>query len=159
MSRSLVHKIAALLMVSFVAAIPTISAQETVYPEQVFGLGFTSGAVLSPGGTKALLAHGSVASLFDIESGATLVLFSGHCDRVQSVAFSPDGGRVLTGSDDDTAKLWNASTGRLIRTFSGHTVGVRAVTFSPDGSKVLTGSADRTAKLWDADGGADEVRV
>ncbi len=74
----------------------------------------------------------------------------GHTDLVSSVAFSPDGTKVLTGSRDKTAKLWDAGTGEPIRTFSGHTDYVESVAFSPDGTKVLTGSGDKTAKLWDA---------
>ena len=74
----------------------------------------------------------------------------GHSKDVTSVAFSPDGARVLTGSIDKTAKLWDAGTGKLLRTFTGHTSGVWSVAFSPDGGRVLTGSGDHTAKLWDA---------
>jgi len=72
---------------------------------------------------------------------------------VNSVAFSPDGTKVLTGSDDATAKLWDASDGTLLRTF-GDTAWVNSVAFSPDGTKVLTGSDDATAKLWDASNGS-----
>jgi len=76
--------------------------------------------------------------------------FTGHISPVRSVAFSPDGTRVLTGSDDQTAKLWDARTGICIRTFTGHTDYVLSVGYSPDGTRVLTGSWDKTAKLWDA---------
>src|SRR5262245_11812940 len=71
-----------------------------------------------------------------------------------SVAFSADGTRVLSGSDDDTIKLWDAATGALIRTFEGHSGWVSSVAFSADGARVLSGSRDKTIKLWDAATGA-----
>ncbi|MFN0173794.1 MAG: caspase family protein, partial [Saprospiraceae bacterium] len=70
---------------------------------------------------------------------------------VMSVAFSPDGKTVLTGSLDYTAKLWDLN-GREIQSFSGHAEEVESVAFSPDGKTVLTGSWDNTAKLWDLNG-------
>jgi len=76
--------------------------------------------------------------------------FTGHSDRVYSVAFSPDGTKVLTGSKDNTARLWDVVSGTKIRTFSGHGGDVMSVAYSPDGTKVLTGSQDYTARLWDA---------
>jgi len=75
---------------------------------------------------------------------------NGHTDGVISVAFSPDGKYVLTGSLDKTAKLWDLDKGVVVRTFVGHTGAVESVVFSPDGKYVLTGSSDKSAKLWDA---------
>ena len=90
-----------------------------------------------------------------LESGIETQGFSGHIDAVASVAFSPDGKYVLTGSNDHTARLWGSgygsqatNSGQVIRTFSGHTDFVTIVAFSPDGKYVLTGGADNTPRLW-----------
>jgi len=113
-------------------------------------------------------AGGGGAVLWSAETCEQVRILSTPGHYVFSVAFSPDGTKVLTGADwpDYTAKLWNASTGDVIRTFSGHTSGVSSVAFSPDGTKVLTGS-DETwngsyyeghAKLWNASTG-DVIRT
>jgi WD40 repeat protein/uncharacterized caspase-like protein len=72
-----------------------------------------------------------------------------HTLPVTSVAFSPNGKLVLSGSEDKTLKLWDASTGALVRSFEGHLDEVTSVAFSPDGTRVLSGSKDKTVKLWD----------
>jgi WD40 repeat protein len=74
-----------------------------------------------------------------------------HKGIVFSVAFSPDGKNLLTGSSDKTARLWDRQ-GNLVREFKRHTSCVTSVAFSPDGKTILTGSSDKTARLWDLQG-------
>ena len=77
---------------------------------------------------------------------------------VRSVAFSPDGGAVLTGSDDRTARLWDARTGEERRRFEGYGRAVQGVALSLDGGTVLTGGGDGTARLWDIKTGKEHRR-
>src|SRR5258706_134110 len=81
--------------------------------------------------------------------------FSGHTEAVFSVAYSPSGRYILTGSVDKTARLWDAATGKEVRQFTGHTGGVVSVAFSPDGSTILTGSLDSTARIWEVSSGKE----
>ncbi|MEI6044132.1 MAG: NB-ARC domain-containing protein [Chloroflexota bacterium] len=85
----------------------------------------------------------------------TLVrILSGHHEAIASVAFSPNGCLILTGSADRTARLWEATTGKPLISFIGHTDVVLSVVFSPNSNYVLTGSKDKTARLWDVTTGA-----
>ncbi len=65
------------------------------------------------------------------------------------MAFSADGGTILTGSRDGTARLWDAATGQPRGQPLRHEDVVTAVAFSPDGRTALTGSEDKTARLWE----------
>jgi len=77
----------------------------------------------------------------------------GHTNRVNSVAFSPDGRFLASGSDDNTIKLWDVGTGACLCTLTGHSDAVNAVAFSPDGKSLASGSRDDTIKLWDVETG------
>jgi WD40 repeat protein len=92
---------------------------------------------------------------------------------VRSVAFSPDGSTIVSGSDDRTIKVWDAGVSALThpRTLSpnltapvlataslelkaekqsAHSSYVLSVAFSPDGATIVSGSHDKTIKVWDA---------
>src|SRR5262249_44848027 len=82
-----------------------------------------------------------------------LGLLSGHIDAVRSVAFSPDGRMLVTGSDDNTALLWDI-VGRvnpdLLATLNRQGGPVLAVAYNPNKIQLLaTANADGTATLWD----------
>jgi WD40 repeat protein/serine/threonine protein kinase/DNA-binding XRE family transcriptional regulator len=92
------------------------------------------------------------ASLFDaLERTSHLSSYlRHHTDRVWSVAFSPDGKILASGSDDQTIILWDVATHRPIGLpLSGHTSPVNSVAFSPDGKLLASGSDDQTIILWD----------
>ena len=97
---------------------------------------------------------------------------SAHSDGVTSVAFSPDGASIVSGSNDKTIKVWDAGTfsppysspspklsAPTLATASlklkaekqsAHSAFVRSVAFSPDGKTIVSGSYDKTIKVWDA---------
>ena len=89
-----------------------------------------------------------------VATAIPLFTLTGHGGSVGSVAFSPDGSTLASGSYDETIKLWDVARGTELRTLHGHSDWVWSVAFSPDGSTLASGSFDHTVKLWDVAGDA-----
>ena len=96
--------------------------------------------------------------LWNVSDGREIRTMTGHTDWVRSVAFSPNGEFIASGSDDKTVKLWDASDGHEVRTMTGHTDWIRSVAFSPDGNILASGEDDEIIKLWDVRSGR-EIRT
>ncbi|KAG8846669.1 hypothetical protein FRB91_000553 [Serendipita sp. 411] len=76
----------------------------------------------------------------------------GHTSSVNSIAFSPDGRHIVSGSSDRTIRLWDAETGQpLGEPLRGHSRNVSSVSFSADGRRIVSGSVDKLIRLWDTE--------
>src|SRR5688572_26090066 len=87
-----------------------------------------------------------------------LVVQTGHSSDVNSIAYSPDGSFIVSGSNDSSIILWDAHSGLLLRQLMGHKGPVTDVVVSRDGSAIVSSSHDGTVKLWDTKSGA-EIRT
>jgi WD40 repeat protein len=98
-------------------------------------------------------------TVWDAQSGQETLSLKLHTHQVNSVAFSPDGKRLVSGSHDKTLKVWDAQSGQLILNLKGHSSAVFSVAFSPDGKRLVSGSADSTLKVWDAQSGQETLSL
>ena len=104
-------------------------------------------------GAGAMLAAGVARASEQPSIGGSHDELKAHSSNVSSVAFSPDGTLLASGSYDDTIKLWSIPGGELLKTLKGHEVRVLSVAFSPDGTLLASGSWNETIKLWSIPGG------
>jgi WD40 repeat protein len=96
------------------------------------------------------MAYARQHRFWDAATGKEITVLRGHDGRVYSAAFSPDGSRIITASEDSTVRIWDAATGKETTVLRGHDGRVYSAAFSPEGSRVVTASEDRTVRVWDA---------
>jgi hypothetical protein len=85
-------------------------------------------------------------------AGASMAFAGKTPGTVTGMAFSSDGYRLVTGSDDATARLWDLDAGRQIQSIAAVAplADVTGVAFGPDGARIATGGSDGAARVWDA---------
>ncbi len=126
------------------------------------GKGSVQSFVYAPDGNTIATAGGwsdNVVQLWDAQTGAHKTTLSGHTQEVNSIAYSPDGSIIASGSKDGVVRLWDVATGKqkavLARTSWIHFLlpwlspSVNAVAYSPDANTIAAVSVDYTLRLWD----------
>jgi WD40 repeat protein len=88
--------------------------------------------------------------MWDLGAGEALgEPLAGHIDAVTSVAVTPDGTRIVSGSFDRTIRVWDRVTGTSVGDpLTGHTGRVTTVVITPDGMRIVSGSDDNTVRVW-----------
>jgi len=97
-----------------------------------------------------------VVLIWDAATGSVLSELTGHTDALSTIAWSPDGNRIISGSADTTAIIWDTATDTPLITLEPFEGLITAVTWSPDSSQVATASLDgdefaqSEIQIWDS---------
>jgi WD40 repeat protein len=94
-----------------------------------------------------------VPKIWDARTGRLLSRLEGHAKYVSSTQFSPDGGKIITGSYDRSAKLWDIKNAKLLNRLRGDQLVFNTVQFSRDGKYILTSAENQAIKVWNVDNG------
>lgn len=95
-----------------------------------------------------------MVKVWDTGSGLEMRAFSAQQGPVQSLTFSPDGGRLASGNAAGTVQIWDTKDGKALLTLQGKTGAIHHIAFSPDGTR-LAASAGYTVRVWDAINGQE----
>ena len=138
------------LLILLILFLPNTFAQDYTQwglPEGVkarFGKGKIFELQYSPDGTLLAIASSIGIWLYDTVTLREVALLTGHTGSVNSIAFSPDGRTIASGSSDSTVRMWDGVTGRHKRTLKEHVGSVNSIAYSSDGKTLASGSSDST---------------
>lgn len=102
--------------------------------------------------------------LCDMQTGSVVKTLEGHAGCISSIAFSYDGKRLITGSEDRTCKVWDLTTEGSVRSGVYRATNedaaiLETAVMSTDGARIVTASLDTTATIWDMQSGSVLRRV
>jgi WD40 repeat protein len=118
-------------------------------------IGTVLGALaVHPLGSWLAVARDQEIRVLEMQEFTPIARLDGHELPVTSLAIAP-GGRLLSGSSDNTVRLWNPVAGEELALFVGHADRVNSVGCFEDGRRFVSGSEDGTVRLWDLDGRAE----
>lgn len=91
--------------------------------------------------------------VWDLTSGevVTQPITYEYESSINSVAFSPDGQRVISGGRGGIVYIWDLESNEDVVQLTGHIGSILSVSFSPDGTRVLSSSSDSTVRVWDVE--------
>ncbi|MBV9710857.1 MAG: protein kinase [Ktedonobacteraceae bacterium] len=141
--------------------------QEMTMTRRAFAMGFTALALAGgAGGWLALsrqFSHTTTGTNAPTDTNNTVstpgakgngvLIYRAHPARVTSLAWSPDGKRIASASDDRLVNICNSTTGTTLQTYRGHSAEVYAIAWSPNGKYIASAGADKTVQVWDANTG------
>jgi tetratricopeptide (TPR) repeat protein len=133
--------------IALAAALGILSAGAGVFAFHEARLRHTKGF---PGFTTATAAVANLPPrLPDWSSSLVtrLAAWQAHFNVAHDVAFTPDGGKLLTGGFDDAVRVWDARSGDPVCALAGHRNRVAGVRVTPDGRYAVT-AADSALRLW-----------
>ena len=116
--------------------------------------GHINTVTFNPEGNLLAVGCNQQTLIWDMQNGKLHRKFGGHKGDVLKMAFSPDGKRISTGSDDNTVIIWDIESGQQIDVLTGHTNNVQALVYSPDGNYLISGANDNVIIVWNARTGA-----
>ncbi len=113
--------------------------------------------ITSPDMTREAVANDRLIKIIDAKTKMEIVSMIGHNQPITTMAFTPDGKQLISGSQDRYVRIWDVTTGRAMRVFI-LTAAVQAVAVSIDGKELATIDATQESRVYDLATGRIKVR-